>query len=388
LSRLASEPTFLRVMASIRVLHVVARMNPGGVEAWLMHMLRNADPARARMDFLVTLREPGGYDAEIAARGSAVIGCESPRNPALFARRFLRVLRERGPYDVLHSHVHHFSGFVLAVARHAGVPVRIAHSHLDTHDLDAEAGLARRTYLALMRAALRRYATHGLAVSESAAAALFGARWRDDARWDVARCGLDFSGFRGEDERSSVRAELGLPSDALVLGHVGRFDPQKNHHFLVEIAAAAFRREPRARLVLVGDGPLRASVEADSRRLGIRERVVFAGIRSDVPRILRSLDAFVFPSLREGLPLVGLEAQAAGVPLVLSDSITRELVVIPELFTWVSVDEPAESWAAAALSAASGTRPQGMDPVAALEASEFSLSRSMSRLLQVYQRSA
>jgi glycosyltransferase involved in cell wall biosynthesis len=387
LCRFASGTSFVGAVTSVRVLHVVARMDRGGVETWLMQVLRNLDPARVRMHFLVTRAEPGHYDAEIEALASAVIPCASPSNPFLFARRFLAVLRERGPYDVVHSHVHRFSGFVLALARRGGVPVRIAHSHLDTRRLDAQAGLVRRLYLAVMGAALRRYATDGLAVSEAAAAALFGPRWRNDPRWEVARCGLDFSAFREPADVSSMRAELGVPRDALVLGHVGRFDAQKNHAFLLKVAAAVFRREPRARLVLIGDGPLRGPIEADAARLGVRERVVFAGIRADVPRVLRSFDVLLFPSIREGLPLVGLEAQAAGLPIVLSDTITPELVVIPELFSWRSTEEPAESWAEAVWSAAR-SRACGVAAVAALERSEFSLPRSLSGLLEVYERPA
>jgi glycosyltransferase involved in cell wall biosynthesis len=358
-------------------------MNRGGVETWLMQVLRGLDPARVRMEFLVTRAEPGQYDAEIRALGSSLTVCESPRSPVQFARRFLDVLRERGPYDVVHSHVHHFSGLILALARRAGVAVRIAHSHLDTLDLDSGASPLRRAYLALMRAALRRYATNGLAVSAVAARALFGPEWQRDGRWQIGRCGLDFSAFRAPGDGAAVRAELGIPADSLVLGHVGRFDQQKNHGFLLRIAAAALRREPGAVLVLVGDGPLRAATEAEAERIGIRQRVAFAGVRADVPRLLRAFDVFVLPSLREGLPLVGLEAQAAGLPIVVADSITRELEVIPELFTWLSHEDSAEGWAEAALRAA---RKRGTvaDPVAALERSEFSLSSSLAGLLRLY----
>jgi glycosyltransferase involved in cell wall biosynthesis len=358
-------------------------MNRGGIETWLMHVLRNLPPPRVCMDFLVTRAEPGHYDVEIASLGSALLHCPLPSKPARFALRFFSLLKERGPYDVVHSHVHHFSGFVLALASRAGVPVRIAHSHLDTLSLDAGAGYRRRLYLAVMAAALRRYATHGLAVSAPAAQALFGPGWSHDKRWGIARCGLDFGAFRGSDDISAVRAELGVSPEAVVLGHVGRFDPQKNHVLLVSMAAAVFRREPRARLVLVGDGPLRGEVEAEAMRLGVRDRIVFAGVRSDIPRVLRSFDVFVLPSLREGLPLVGLEAQAAGVPIVLSDSITRELVVIPELFTWRSTADSPEQWAEAVLSAMGGRSPS-RDTVAVLEASEFSLGRSLSGLLAAY----
>jgi glycosyltransferase involved in cell wall biosynthesis len=371
-------------MAPVRVLHVVAQMNRGGAETWLMQVLRHLDPSRVRADFLVTRDAPGHYDAEIRALGSAILVCElSPSRPIGFARRLLATLLERGPYDVVHSHVHHFSGFILALARSAGVPIRIAHSHLDTKSLDEEAGLRRRVYLRCMEATLRRFATKGLAPSAPAAAALFGSRWGEDPRWSVVRYGLDFGAFRERVDASAVRAELGVPSDALVIGHVGRFDPQKNHELLVRIAAAAIRREPRAVIVLVGDGPLRAWVEGEAVRLGVRERIVFAGVRADVPRLLRSFDVFVLPSHREGLPLVGLEAQAAGLPIVLSDSVTRELVVIPELFTWRSTGDPPEAWAEAVLSA-SRRRADVPDPVAALERSEFSIARSLSGLLRVY----
>lgn len=372
-------------MRPVRVLHVVAQMNRGGIETWLMQVLRNVDPKRVRMEFLTTRAAPGHYDDEIGALGSAVVTCESPSSPALFAERFLAVLARRGPYDVVHSHIHHFSGFVLALARVGAVPIRVAHSHLDTQQMDAEADLRRRVYLVSMTAALRAFSTHGLAVSAPAAEALFGPKWRGDPRWEIARCGLDFRAFRAPTDVAAVRAELGIPPDAVVLGHVGRFETQKNHELLLRIAAAAIRREPRAFLVLVGDGPLRERVDAAATRLGVRDRVVFAKVRADVARVLRAFDVFVLPSLREGLPLVALEAQAAGLAIVLSDCITREVVVVPELFTWRSLADSPDAWAEAALSAALQGRPV-IDTVAALDQSEFSLSRSISSLLDVYER--
>lgn len=372
-------------MAPVRVLHVVARMNRGGVETWLMQVLRTLDATRVRMDFLVTRGEPGHYDDEIRALGSAVIPCDASSTPDRFPRRFLSILRDRGPYDVVHSHVHHFSGAVLALARVGGVPTRVAHSHLDTREMDRSGGLGRRLYLRVMGSALRRYATSGLAVSASAAEALFGPGWREDDRWRIARCGLDFAPFRRPVDVTSVRAELGVPSDALLLGHVGRFDPQKNHELLIRIAAAACRRDPRAFLLLVGDGPLRGAIEADAVRLGIRGRVVFAGVRPDIPRLLRAVDCFVLPSVREGLPLAALEAQASGLPIVLSDCITHELVVIPELFAWRSLGDPPESWAEAVLGRArGGARVDVEEAVTAMERSEFSVSRSLASLLAAY----
>jgi glycosyltransferase involved in cell wall biosynthesis len=370
-------------MAPVRVLHVVGRMDRGGVETWLVQLLRAVDPDRVRMEFLSSSAEPAHYQGEIASLGSAIIPCERPTAPPRYVRRFQRVLRARGPYHVVHSHLHHFSGLVLAVAARERVPVRIAHSHLDTLRVDAAAGLPRRLYLRAMRAAIRRHATHGLAASEPAAEALFGERWREDGRWTIARYGLDLTPFQAPVDVAAVRASLGVSAGALVVGHVGRFDPQKNHSLLVRIADEVIRREPRAAFVLVGTGPLRPTVEAEVERRGLSGRVIFAGVRSDVPRLLRAFDALLFPSLHEGLPLVGLEAQAAGLPAVLSDSITRELAVLPELLTWRSLADPVQAWAESVLAAArSANRPR--DPVGALERSEFSLARSLATLLHVY----
>lgn len=369
-------------MAPVRVLHVVGRMDRGGVESWLVQLLRAADPAQLRMEFLAS-GAGGHYHEDVTSLGSEVIVGAPPSNPLRYVQRLVQVLRRRGPFDAVHSHLHHFSGVVLAVAARERVPVRIVHSHLDTLRVDAAAGLPRRLYLGAMRAAIRRHATHGLAASEVAAAALFGHGWRTDPRWSISRYGIDLSPYRGPVDVAGVRASLGIAAGALVVGHVGRFDPQKNHAFLVPIAEEVLRREPRAVLVLVGAGPLRPAVEADVARRGLGGRVVFAGVRADVARLLRAFDVLLFPSLHEGLPLVGLEAQAAGLPAVLSSAITREVAVVPELITWRALTDPVPVWAEAVLAAARAPRPV-RDPVAALERSEFSVERSLARLLEVY----
>jgi glycosyltransferase involved in cell wall biosynthesis len=370
-------------VSRVRVLHVIGRMNRGGVETWLMQLLRTVDRERLELHFAVTKPERGHYDDEIRELGARIFPCPGASGPFEFGRRFLAVLRDEGPWDVVHSHLHHYSGLVLALARRAGVGIRVAHSHTDSSREDARASAARALYLRLTEAAIRRWATHGLAASDAAARALFGPAWREDPRFRVSHCGLDFRAFRAPLDRDATRRELGIPADALVIGHVGRFDPVKNHAFLLRVAAAVLRDEPRAFVVLVGDGELRPAIEAEADRLGIRARAVFPGLRSDVARLLRAFDVFLFPSLHEGLPLVGLEAQAAGLPIVLSDTITPELAVVPELFTWRSLSEPPQAWAASVLAAASahGRVP---DPLGALERSDFSVFHSLRALEATY----
>lgn len=335
-----------------RILHVVGAMNRAGVETWLMQVLRRMERDRFPMHFLVHVNEPAAYDEEIQALGSRVIPCLRPSRPWLYARNFMRALEQHGPYDVIHSHVHHYSGWVLRLARRAGVPLRIAHSHLDTRLEDARAGPLRRVYLLLMRRWIRRHATCGLAASRQAAESLFGSSWRQDSRWRILHCGIDLVPFRTSPDRQAVREDLGLPAGAPVLGHVGRFEEQKNHAFLLQIAAELARREPRARWLLVGEGPLLARIEQDASSIGIRDKILFAGSRPDVPLLLcGGMDAFVFPSRYEGLGLALVEAQAAGLPCIVSDVVPEEADLVPPLVQRLSLAQPVADWAAAALAA-------------------------------------
>jgi glycosyltransferase involved in cell wall biosynthesis len=246
--------------------------------------------------------------------------------------------------------MHQFTGYVLFLAASMGVPMRLAHSRLDTRVLDRSASLPRKTYIRLMDFLVRRYATRGLAITESAAASLFSESWKDDPRWAMCPTGIDFDPFEGVVDRSTVRAELGIAQDAFVVGHVGRFAEQKNHRFLVEIAADVIRQEPRTVFLLVGDGALRPSIEAMVRLSGLSEHFLFTGNRRDVPRLMKgAMDCFVFPSFYEGLGRVAWEAQAAGLPCLLSDTIPDEARIAPSLLRRLSLATPARDWANALL---------------------------------------
>ncbi|MCR4412031.1 MAG: glycosyltransferase family 1 protein [Thermoguttaceae bacterium] len=368
---------------TMRVLHVVGRMNAGGVETWLLRVLRRADRGQLEMDFLVHDERPGLYDDEIRRLGSAVLRCPYPRRPWRFARSFRRALREHGPYDVIHSHVHHYSGYVLKLARSEGVARRIAHSHNDRAAAESGVSLGRRAYLAISRHWLRRHATARLACSRSAGVSLFGRPWLTDSRARVVHYGVDLAEFAAPADGAAVRKELGLAPDDFVLGHVGRYCPQKNHRFLLDIAAEAARREPRIRLLLLGEGPLRAEIDAQARVLGLGDRVTALGVRRDVPRVLAAVDVFVFPSLWEGLPLAVLEAQAAGLPCVVSDRVTAEADAIRSLVYRRSLDQDAAAWVDAIREARPARMPR-QQAVAALAGSTFDLERTPRVLWEIY----
>jgi glycosyltransferase involved in cell wall biosynthesis len=370
----------------IRILHVLGQMNRGGAETWLMHILRNIDRNIFQMDFLVSTTDVGAYDEEIRALGGRVIPCTGiTTNPLKYAQKFKQILREHGPYHVVHSHIHHYSGYILRLAHEAGIPIRVCHSHLDSTPLEAKAGWLRRLYLKLMRSWIDRHATIGLGCSDLAIADLFGADWNNDPRWQIYYCSIDLTPFRAAVDPASIRAELGIPAQAFVIGHVGRFQEQKNHTFLLDIFAEVLNQQPQAYLLLVGDGPLQATIEQQAVAQGIRHRTIFAGVRPDVPNLMRgAMDVFVMPSLCEGLPLVGIEVQAAGLRSFLSEAITPEVCVVKPLVTRLSLSQPAASWAADICRSQQQSSIDQAEALTIVQQSPFNIPVGVAKLSDIY----
>lgn len=370
----------------IRILHVVGGMVRAGVETWLMHILRNIDRDVFHMDFLVHTHEECAYDAEIRALGSKVIPCLNSSQPFLYARNFQSILRENQPYDIVHSHVHHFSGLVLWLANLAGVPVRIAHSHLNSSVVEAESGLKRRLYIDFSKALIARNATVGLAASRQANEDLFYQTKTNEQRWQLLSYGMNLEPFKDEINSQQVRGELGIPTEAFVIGHVGRFHPQKNHQFIIDIAAEVAKQEPKMRLLLVGEGELVPDIKQKVTLRGLEDKVIFTGSRSDVPQLMMgAMDAFVFPSLYEGLGLVLVEAQAAGVRCIFSDVIPEEADVVKALMQRVSLLQPAYFWAEAILAARNTeTNITQQEALGLIEQSPFNIQNSLKNLENIY----
>jgi glycosyltransferase involved in cell wall biosynthesis len=366
----------------LRILHALGTMDPGGVETWLLNVLRYSDSSRFRFEFCTFGTRPGLFAPEVERLGGKVLRCPKTANPAALGRRFRRILRE-GNYDAVHSHVHFFSGAVLRWANAEGVPIRIAHSHT-SRDGKADTW-ARRWYRKLMRAWIGRYATHGLAASQFAAANLFGKNWQADSRFRVLYNGIDLSPFRLPISKEEVRGELGVPLNAPMVGHVGRFVTAKNHRFLVEIAREVLKRRPETHFLFVGDGPLRPEIEERALAMGLSQRIHFAGTRTDVPRLMRAaMDVFVFPSLWEGLPVAVIEAQAAGLQCVLSEAITDEASVVPEQVTQLPASGTPEEWAGSTIDALGRAKVSGNLVLESMSKTSFCIRENISHLSDVY----
>ena len=233
----------------------------------------------------------------------------------------------------MHVHQDCLSAVALQCARDCGVPVRIAHSHNSSQTRNIKYPI-KRYYMKQIPAA----ATHLFACGRQAGDWMFGG-----SPYRVIPNAIEVPNYRYDSQLSrQVRQELGL-GDGLVVGHVGNANPAKNHPFLLEIFAALHQKRPDSRLILVGGGTER--FRAKARSLGVEDAVLFAGVRKDVPRMLQAMDVFVFPSLYEGLPVALLEAQAAGLPCVISDQVPTECVVTGSLVTTLPLHRMPAQWA-------------------------------------------
>jgi glycosyltransferase involved in cell wall biosynthesis len=372
-----------QIQSKIRILHVFGRMDRGGAETWIVNVLRTIDRSRYQFDFLVQPGPDGAYDDEIRRLGGRVIKGPSPSNPLSYVIGVVQLLRSQEPYDVIHSHVHHFSGVTLAIGRLMGIPERIAHSHNDLRQVERTSTIGRRFYNWAMERSILQFATTGVAVSEGSAISLFGGNWKDDRRFRILHCGVDLQPFSCHAENLPIRDEMSIPSDAVVIGHVGSFSTQKNHRFVIRVFAELVRMHPEAVLILVGTGPLEAEIRLLVQEMGLLERVRFLGVRSDIPQLMMgAFDWFLLPSLYEGIPLVLMEAQAAGLSILVSENVSEEAIVIPDLFKQLSLATPAVVWARALL------RPtvRRKDALSRMEGSTFNIRHSVDDLEELYER--
>lgn len=337
-------------MAPIRVLNLFTVMDRGGAETTVMNYYRNLDRDRVQFDFLVHRDEAGAYDAEIRELGGRIY--TAPAMTAVNLRRYSRFLdgffSDHPEYRVVHSHMSELGYFAFRKARRASVPVTICHAHNRPVGIDSKS-LARFA----LKHLIARSTTTRFACSREAGDWLFGAGRRPSVIY--MRNAVDTVMFRWDPAKAEeVRRNLGL-AQATVVGSVGRFEPQKNHAFLLEVFSRVHARIPSARLVLVGTGSRLAEVKRLTSELGLDDAVLFLGARRDVADILLALDVFLFPSLFEGLPVAVVEAQASGLHCILSDAISEE-VKLTDNVTFLPLRTDSNEWAAAVLDGAFGGR--------------------------------
>ncbi|MEW9671325.1 glycosyltransferase family 1 protein [Ammoniphilus sp. 3BR4] len=328
----------------IKILHVVGAMNAAGLETLIMNIYRNIDRNKVQFDFAVQTTDKCFYDDEILKLGGRIIPHPKPKNSLKKYKKALEsTIIEYGPYDAIHSHVLFFSGIVLSVANKHSIPIRIAHSHNTSDSKDNS--IFRKIYRQIMRQRILKNATHLIGCSKEACEYVFGKSTYKSGVSKHFPNAIDLRKYKNlTRDKSYLTDELKLSNNSMLIGHIGRFTKQKNHVFVVELFSAYLKKEPNAHLVLVGEGNERENIERLVREKNIEDKVHFLGLRNDIEYILSSIDLFLFPSLYEGLGIVLVEAQAAGIPCLISDVIPAEADLNIGLIKRQSLSDGIQYW--------------------------------------------
>lgn len=359
----------------LRILQVVTHMNRGGLETMIMNYYRMIDRKKVQFDFLTHRPYNGDYGNEIEELGGIIyhLPALNPFSP-VYKKKLWRFFNSHPEYQVIHVHQDCLSSVILKVAKQQGIKVRIAHSHNASQDKDLKYPIKL-----LYRHFISRYATELMACGNDAGNWMFCG-----AQFQILNNAINSADYTFNfEKRQTARKSLNLKNDDFVIGHVGRFSPQKNHAYLIDIFSHLKLQHQNSKLLLVGDdrGELADNIKRKVADLGLSDSVIFTGLRSDVADLLQAMDVFVFPSKYEGLPVTMIEAQSAGLPCVISEKVPIECKVT-DLVQQINLSVPAEYWAETIIKMATDTVRQ--DTSAFIKKAGFDIAENAKWLQQYY----
>ena len=361
-----------------KVLVVSGKLTVGGAERICRNIGFYADRACFQIDYLVFGNEVGTYEAELEEKGCKIWHMVPPSNGYLRFFRGLEQLLRDNRYDVVHCHTMFNSGLVLRAAARCGVPVRIAHSHSIRGP--EHRGLKKNIYEKTMRRWIARFATYFIGCGKDAGNWLFGERLFRE-KGIILLNGIELEQYRYDPAfRESIREKHRLQSGFLI-GHVGHLAPVKNQVFLLRIMPEILRKRPDAHLFLIGEGSDRKMLEQSIQANHLEEAVTMTGNISNVNEYLSAMDVFAFPSLYEGMPLSIVEAQANGLPCVISDRVPKD-VFLTDLLRPLPLEQSEQDWIAEILGAKRGDPEEYYE---ILRKSNFSADHMLSKLFLIYQ---
>ena len=329
-----------------RVLHVIGAMDRGGAETLIMNLYRTIDRSKIQFDFLVHERRKCDYDSEIEALGGKIYRIKrfTGLNLISYANACHNFFSRHHDFLAVHVHIGSCAAIVLRESKRIGI-FGIAHSHATN---SPEFSLCNLGYK-LISLPVRYLADWFLACSRQAGIDRFGIRVVEGCHFSVLKNGINVKNYLFDAKaRQMIRREIGAGPGMTVLCHVGRFAPEKNHSFLIDFFHEWLKERPHSILVLAGRGPLENDVREQAASYGILDKVRFLGVRSDIPQVLMAADLFIFPSIYEGLGIAAVEAQAAGLPCLLSDALPSIAAVLPST-TILSLEKGAATWVAEGL---------------------------------------
>ena len=305
-----------------RVLCIISSMNTGGAETFLMKIYRQLDRTRYQMDFCINSFDKCFYEDEILLFGGQVYRIPA-KSVSLkqFKKQLFEIVKSNNYNYVLRITSNALGFMDLKIAHKAGAEVCIARSSNSSDGVGMKTKIAHR----LGRILYSKYVDVKIAPSDLAAKYTFGKKAYESGLVNILHNAIDIEKYSYNAEmRQKIRAEFEISDETTVFGHIGRLMTQKNHGFLLEVFSEYEKVNAKSVLVLVGGGELEPEIKRKASELGISDKVIFTGVRSDIPALLSAMDVFVFPSLYEGMPNTVIEAQATGLQCVIADTITRE----------------------------------------------------------------
>lgn len=361
----------------IRIAQIIGKWLGGGVEAVVMNYYRNIDRTKIQFDFICDEDSTNIPYEEIKKLGGKVILIPPYQKVLKYHRKLKKVLKD-GNYKIVHSHINTLSVFSLFAAKCAGVPVRIAHSHSTTNKREKKKNLMKQ----VLRPFSKVFATNYMCCSELAGRWLFGDKEYDKGNVYLLNNAIDLDKFKYDEKlRKKKRKELGIKDDTLVIGHLGRFVAQKNHTFLIDIFNEIHKKNNNSILLLAGQGPLMEDIKNKVKDLNLDDSVKFLGQRNDANELYQAFDVFLLPSLYEGLPVVGVEAQASGNLTFLSSDMTKETKVLNST-VFIGLDQNPQDWASEILKSYQNyTR---NDTKSEISAKGFDITNEAEKLMNYY----
>ncbi|MBH0230750.1 glycosyltransferase family 1 protein [Halobacillus yeomjeoni] len=320
----------------LRVLHIVSSLNGGGVEAMLLNYYERMDHQEIQFDFITHGDEVGILEEKFTSLHSKIYHVTPRRNNFLKNLKETNAVIEKGNYDIVHCHQGPKGFFPILFAKMARVEKRIIHNHIAFTPETYMQKVFRKVNCWIVN----KLSTHHFACGSDARDWAFG----NNTNAKVINNAINTNKFSfNPNIRSSIRAEHGVENKD-VIGTIARFTEQKNHRYLVDIFFEIKKYKPNTILWLIGDGPLLPDIKNYVRSLGIDDSVEFFGVRNDVEKLMQAMDLFLLPTKYEGLGIVYIEAQAAGLRTIAPDHVVPKETQVTDLISYVGLDFPIEIW--------------------------------------------
>lgn len=323
-----------------RILHYIGSLHMGGTQAFIMSIYHTIDLQRLQFDFVVQQEQESGFYNDVKNLGGKIYIC--PRysivNHFAFCQWWNDFFVNHPEYKIIHGHVRSTAAIYLSIAQKHGL-IAIAHSHSTSNGKGVSALVKN-----IMQFPIRYTADYLFACSEKAGQWLYGKHAIRKKNYRMIANGIDIHRFSfSQETRQAMRAQLGV-ENCFVIGHIGRFVTPKNHDFIIDVFAQIAIQNNNARLLLVGEGERKGEIKQRCIDLKLNEKVIFVGEQKQTEQYYQAMDSFLFPSLWEGLPVAVVEAQASGLPCILSDTVPSE-VCITNRVKQLSLQAPTQMWA-------------------------------------------